>query len=322
MGPPPRWDSPRFKARRGWALGGPLLGDLPPLGSGPTSDQGFGWVFPINARKEKEKIPQAQPWSPGDTGSSRGMKGPLWGAPRWSRMRPPAPPPGGGGEVGSRTPKASGGIQRRAEGCGGGKPALRAAPGPARSPCPSEISPAMDGDSSPGSSQTPSERSQLLGEPGPPAPSARRRFMCQPGIPGAPGASRASPVLPSGASSLLCCPQSCPGSHGDNGDIHGTSAGDRVTPPGAQQGLVSVRAPCPCPSVAGGWQGKRGGAGTATSCCWSESRAGKESATTEPSAPSLASVSPGVLVRSVTLPVAGRRQGAAATPARGSAGGG
>lgn len=55
------------------------------------------------------------------------------------------------------------------------------------------------------------------------------------------------------------------------------------------------RPPHPHAPTADGWQGKRAAAGTATSCCRSDGRAGKESATTEPSAPSLASVSPWLL---------------------------
>lgn len=203
------------------------MGTCHPWGQGQPWIRGFDEFFLLMRRRKRKKSPSPAPelqgcrQQPGDKGATVGS----------AAVVPHAaagPPPLRGG---SRTPKASGGghdagqsrrLQRRKT-CSTGNA------GPARSSCPGEISPAADGGSSPGSSQTPSERSRLLGEPGPPAPSSRWCSQCRPAIPGAlragrptsalhvPAGHRRCPlcrpslVLPSAASSLLCCLWSSPG---------------------------------------------------------------------------------------------------------------
>lgn len=146
--------------------------------------------------------------------------------------------------------------------------------------------------------------------------SPARRLPAPGGAPGASGhpwcsGCRPSLVLPVpaipgalGTSHPWCFPPVCPfcfaahgaapGSHWASSDMHGTSDGDRVTPPGTWWGLVSAQAPHHRVPMRGGCLEKRLGAGTMTSWCQSGVWAGKESVTTELSAPSLSCLVSGV----------------------------
>ncbi|XP_038020057.1 collagen alpha-4(IV) chain-like isoform X1 [Motacilla alba alba] len=164
----PRWDSPRFKARRGQTpglRGDPSLGICHPWGHGQPQTGGLrGGVSLINA-KEKGKIPKPSPGMSRDNG----------GAPGRSCTWSPAPP------MGAPVPPRHEGDTEQGR---GEKSMAHSPPTPAPERCP------------------------RLGEPGLPAPSARRCSPCQPAIPGVPSAGHLQcqpfPVLPVPASPSRC----------------------------------------------------------------------------------------------------------------------
>lgn len=146
-------------------------------------------------RRKKKKVPKPSagaPGTPAAAGGRRGDRGERRDGPArgcrhpwreegvvvvvgWSHTPPPQ---GIGGERGAEQKEKLPRGQRRA--------------GTVRLPWRDQ--PRRDGWG--GSGQTsPSERSRLLGEPGLPAPSARRRSVCQPCVPSAPYAGRPSPVF-------------------------------------------------------------------------------------------------------------------------------
>lgn len=281
-GPPPGGTAPDL--RRGGVRprgcgGDPSLGTCHPWGQGQPRIGGFDEFFLLMRRRKRKKSPSPAPelrgcrQQPGDKGATVGS----------AAMVPHAAagPPRGG----SRTPEASGGARRGAEQKAaeeenllrGQRRAGTLLPPRRDQPCrgrglqprlrPNALGaiPAA-GRARPAGSQLP----VVL-----PVPASHpRRSPCRPAISSAPGAghpqrSTCRPAIAGAprADHPWCRPRlrpvcfaargAAPGSHGDGGDIRGTSGGDGVTPPGAQRGLVSIRAP-PSPRPHGG--GAAGGA--------------------------------------------------------------
>lgn len=221
---PPGGTAPGLRREGVGPWGGPSLGTCPPHIRPPS-----GWGFCLLMQRRKRKDPPTQP---------RGGKGVAMGSAAMVPHAAAAPP-------GVSQPR------RRAGGCRGGKAAPWAAPGPGHA-----LRSAPRG---PGASQRPrsdpgcwaSAARRLPAPGGTPVPAPR---------PGAPCARR--PRCPRCSSCqpppVLLVPARCPQcsphcvqfalpptglSHGDSGDIHGMSGGDRVAPPGAR---IHSCPPSPC----------------------------------------------------------------------------